>query len=154
MNDIQEPTSLKGLFQSLQIKEMDILRGVVVSESPLKIQVMGDEKLILSENIICLPRHLTDYRTTVDISAGGGNISGETTTDLSGGHSHAEGEHDGHQGGSGSHIHTGGEHSHGIDMFNITEAEMTVYNALKVSDKVFILSFNRGAKYYILDRVS
>ena len=32
MNDIQEPTSLKGLFQSLQIKEMDILRGVVVSD--------------------------------------------------------------------------------------------------------------------------
>jgi hypothetical protein len=27
-----------------------------------------------------------------------------------------------------------------------------VYNALKVGETVFILSFNQGKKYYILDR--
>jgi len=152
MNDTQEPTSLKGIIQSLQIKDMDIVKGVVISESPLKIQVMGDDKLILTENIICLPKHLTNYKTTVDITASGGNIGSETQTALSGSHIHSGGHHSGHQGGNGEHTHSGGEHSHGIDIFNIIGAEMTVYNALKVSDIVFVLSFNRGAKYYVLDR--
>ena len=152
MSDILEPTSLKGIIQSLHIKDMDIVKGVVISESPLEIRVMGDEKLILTENIICLPRHLTNYKTTADIKASGGNINGETQTSLSGGHSHMGGGHGGHESGNGEHSHAGGEHSHGLDVFNITGAEMTVYNALKLSDKVFMLSFNRGAKYYILDR--
>jgi len=152
MNDTQKPTSLKGLIQSLQIKDMDIIQGVVISESPIKIQVIGDEKLILTENIICLPRHLTDYKTTVDIMASGDTIGGESQTALSGGHTHTGGEHEGHQNNGGTHIHSGGEHSHGIDVFNIKGAKMTVHNALKKSDIVFILSFNRGAKYYILDR--
>ncbi len=152
MNNTQKPTSLKGLIQGLQIKDMEIIRGTVISESPLQIQIIGDEKLILTENIICLPRHLTDYKTTVDIMANGDTISGESQTASSGGHTHTGGEHEGHQNNGGSHIHTGGEHSHGIDVLNIKRAEMTVYNALKVSDMVFILSFNRGAKYYILDR--
>ena len=152
MNNSQEITSLKGVIQSLQIKNMDILKGVVTAESPLEIQVMGDDKLILTESVICLPKHLTNYKTTVDIMASGGNIGGETQTALSGNHIHSGGEHGGHQGGNGEHSHTGGEHSHGIDVFNITGAEMTVYNALKAGDIVFILSFNRGAKYYILDR--
>ena len=75
MSDILEPTSLKGIIQSLHIKDMDIVKGVVISESPLEIRVMGDEKLILTENIICLPRHLTNYKTTADIKASGGNIN-------------------------------------------------------------------------------
>ncbi len=152
MNDIQEPTSLKGVIQSLQLKDMDIIKGVVILESPLEIEVIGDEKLILTKSIICLPKHLTNYKTTVDIMASGGNISGETQTELSGGHTHSGGEHGGHESGGGEHSHGGGEHSHGIDVFNITGAEMTVYNALKTGDIVFMLSFNRGAKYYILDR--
>ncbi len=152
MDNTQKPTSLKGLIQSLQIKDMDIIQGIVISENPLKIQVIGDEKLILTQNIICLPRHLTDYKTTVDIMANGDTISGESQTASSGGHTHTGGEHEGHQNNGGSHTHTGGEHSHGIDVLNVKRAEMTVYNALKISDIVFILSFNRGAKYYILDR--
>lgn len=30
---------------------------------------------------------------------------------------------------------------------------MTVYNGLKVGEKVHLLSFNNGKKYYVLDRV-
>ena len=152
MNNTQEHTSLKSIIQSLQIKDMDIMRGIVISEKPVKIQIMGDEKLILNENIICVPKHLTDYKTIADISASGDSIGGKTQTSLSGEHTHSGGNHSGHYEGDGEHIHSGGKHSHGIDIFNIIRAEMTVYNALKVGDTVFVLSFNRGAKYYILDR--
>lgn len=37
------------------------------------------------------------------------------------------------------------------DTFGI--CEVTVKNALKLGDKVYLLSLNQGKKYYILDRV-
>lgn len=34
------------------------------------------------------------------------------------------------------------------------EGNLTIYNALKVGEKVHVLSFHHGKQYYILDRIS
>ena len=146
--------SVKQLFQGMVPEALEILQGKVVSEKPLKIQILNDEKLVLSENIICLPRHLTNYKATIDIALGKGAISSVTTTGQ-GTHAHGtSGSHGGHEGGDGAHSHpaTEGAHVHAAATFSLTGATMTVYNALKSGEIVYILSFNHGKKYYILDR--
>lgn len=151
---MQEPTSLKELFQGMVPEAMAVVQGKVISASPLKIQVINDEKLILEQNIICLPRHLSTYKTTVDIVLGDGTINSVTRSGQ-GTHPHgSSGEHGGHTGGTGAHAHpdSEGAHIHNVATFNIFGATMTVYNGLKVGDLVYILSFNHGKKYYILDR--
>jgi len=68
--------------------------------------------------------------------------------DTQGKHKHpdTEGKH--------SHPKTEGSHIHDIDSFNIFKATMIIHNALKIGEIVYMLSFNEGKKYYILDRVS
>lgn len=148
-----EQTSLKGLFQGMIPESVNVVMGKVVSASPLKIQVVNDDKLLLSENLICVPRHLSDYTTTCDISLGSGSINSVTQRD--GTHPHGpSGEHGGHESGSGSHSHPDGEgaHTHSLSTFNISGATIKVHNALKVGETVYLLSFNEGKKYYVLDR--
>ena len=226
-----DETSIKALFQGMIPENMGIIKGRVISDNPLEIQVLNDEKLILKKNNICLPRHLTNYTATVDIVLGEGESagtidsvtktgqgthphgdsgehphgesgehphgssgthphgdSGEHEHILSGGdhehitpegavgggnhdheisggsHSHpaSEGAHE-HPDTEGKHKHPGtegkhshpkeeGAHVHNVASFNIRKATMTVYNALKIGDIVYILSFNDGKKYYVLDR--
>lgn len=150
----QEATSLKQLFQQMVPEAVEVLRGTVISANPLKIQVENDDKLVLTQNIICLPRHLSTYTTTIDIQLGKGTINSVTRSGQ-GAHPHgSSGEHGGHTGGTGAHGHpeTEGAHVHNVATFNIYGATMTVYNGLKTGEKVFILSFNHGKKYYIFDR--
>lgn len=106
---MQEPTSIKQMIQGMAPSSVEVVQGKVISASPLKIQLLNDEKMELSGNIICLPKHLSTYQTTVDIAAGG-------------------------------------------DIGNINGVSMTVYNGLKTGEVVYILSFNNGKKYFILDR--
>jgi len=150
-NDPGGQTSLKGLFQGLVPDPCGILQGTVISASPLQIQAVNDEKLILPATVLIVPRHLTNYSATVDISVGRGTLS--SVTDNKGTHEHSGGEHGGHDSGNGSHDHNGGEHSHALSTFSISGGSMTVYNALKSGEKVHLLSLNNGKKYYVLDRV-
>ena len=178
--DTHEPCSIKGLFQGLVPEAMEIIRGRVTSTSPLQIQAVNDEKLTIHGNIMRLPKHLTDYTTTCDIS--GGEFDSQTTEDGehthattdSGEHRHPEiqssGEHTHEpeiEEESGAHTHPaiensghhshgnteeGGSHSHNLKTFSITGATIKMYNALRVGEIVFILSFNDGKTYYVLDR--
>lgn len=157
MADETEKTSLKGLFQGLAGEGVEVLQGIVKSASPLKIQIVNDEKLIIGPNITYVPRHLTDYTTTVDIVQDGGNVVSSTATD--GSHTHPySGNTD--SAGDPAHSHAyggttqGQAHSHTLSTFNIYRATMTVYNALKAGEKVHVLSFNHGKQYYVLDRIS
>lgn len=180
-NKPEEAMSLKGLFQGLIPDPGGVIQGVVKSASPLKIQVTNDEKLTLNENSLIVPRHLSDYTTTVDIS--GGTVSGSTSSDGSHDHSYSGStESDGHShsvsgtaasGGDPEHTHSisgnasesshshgysgdtgnAGGHSHSITSFSVSGARMTVHNALKVGETVHLLSFNGGKQYYVLDRV-
>lgn len=99
-----EKTSLKQLFQGMIKDDVEVLQGIVKSVNPLKIQIEGDEKLTIGENITYIPRHLTDYKTELSFD-------------------------------------------------EKTKHKITVYNALKVGEEVYILGFNRGKQYYVLDRV-
>ena len=134
--EIKEPTSIKEMFQGMIPDSMGVVRGKVVSAAPLKIQVVNDDKLLLSENLICVPRHLSDYTTTCDLMLGKGSLNSQTKND---------GEHGGHVSGTGANQHV-------LATFNIYNATLKVHNALKLGDMVYLLSFNEGKKYYVLDR--
>lgn len=151
---MKENTSLKQMIQELNKNGNEILLGIVKSINPLKIQIINDEKLIIGANNTYIPKHLTNYITTVDIV--NGSVDGSTVKD--GDHKHTysgntetagDSEH--------SHKYNGetqpSKHSHTISALNITGATMTVYNALKVGESVHIISFNHGKQYYVLDRV-
>lgn len=125
MAEETEKTSLKQLFQGMAGDGVEVLQGIVKSVGPLKIQIVNDEKLTIGPNITYIPRHLTDYSTEVTVSWRTENASG----------------------GSGDAAYA--SHSHSI----IGRKAITVHNALKVGDRVHVLSFNHGKQYYVLDRV-
>lgn len=143
--------SLKGIIQGMMTADAELMQGTVISASPLKIQMANDEKLIINERITVVPRHLSDYITTATFAVDGGDLSSVTT--VSGSHEHSEGTHEGHIVGDGSHTHSGGAHSHPLSTFTLSHGTLTVYNALKVGEAVYVLSLNNGKLYYVLDRV-
>lgn len=152
INDFNEPTSIKEAIQGLVPDGAGVIQGRVTSVSPLVIQAVNDDKLILQESTLCLPKHLTNYTMTVSIS--GGSVS-SATRDGEGTHPHgSSGQHDGHTEGDGAHNHPNSEgaHIHTLSSFALSSATITVHNALKVGEVVYLLSYNNGKKYYILDR--
>jgi hypothetical protein len=146
------------MFQSLIPDGAGVIQGIVTQVGPLVITALNDAKLILPETILIIPFHLQDYKTQIDIqwnaTYGAATIDSKTRKD--GTHPHgSSGEHGGHTGGNGSHSHldSEGAHVNHLETFNILGATMTVYNSLKIGEKVHLLSFNHGKKYYVLDRV-
>ena len=83
-----------------------------------------------------VPRHLTDYTTQMTYTLGDGSLDSQTYED---------GAHGGHAGGNGAHVNR-------LQTFALTKGTVTVYNALKVGEIVYLLRYNDGKKYYILDR--
>ncbi len=116
--------SLRAVMKkAIHIVPSSVLYGVVVAVNPVQIQVSSDAKLLLTESNLYIPKHLTNYKVRVDLPGG----SGSTGT--------SEG------------------HSHSVSNIAYSNDELTVKNALKVNDEVFILSFNEGQLYFVLDRV-
>ncbi len=126
MAEETEKTSIKQLFQGMVGDGAEVLQGIVKSVSPLKIQIVNDEKLTIGPNITYVPWHLTDYTTEVTVEWRTENASG----------------------GSGDAAYA--SHNHAI----LGRKKIIVHNALKVGDKVHVLSFNHGKQYFVLDRVS
>ncbi len=102
---MRESTSIKQAIQGMIPGNTGVLRGKVVSTSPLKIRAANDDKLELTAGALCVPRHLTDHTQTVDIPALG-----------------------------------------------IAGAAMVMRSGLRAGDLVYLLSYNQGKKYYVLDR--
>lgn len=71
--------SIKGLFQSMIPKEIELMRGMVLDAKPLKIQMTGDEKLIINERVAVVPKHLTDYEAEAEFVSEGVRSSGRLT---------------------------------------------------------------------------
>ena len=120
-----EKTSLKQLIQGMNTNDVSLLQGVVISKSPIRVQIIGDEKLILGVNSLYIPEHLTDREIEIEIE---------------------EWETENKSGGTGESAFA--SHSHNIE----GKKKLTVKGALKTGDTVYILSLNRGRQYYILDR--
>ena len=122
-------TSIKQAIQEMaKVGAPELLEGTVISESPLQIQIANDSKLIISEAITVVPRHLTEYKTTLDIKFSGDTALDSTTT-------------------------VNSLHSHKLENFNIFNAELAVHNELKRGEKVHVLAINHGKKFYVMDRV-
>ena len=128
MAEETEKTSLKQLFQGMAGDGVEVLQGIVKSASPLKIQIVNDDKLTIGPNITYIPRHLTDYKTEIS----GPNIQNYYYTGSS--------TESGTAPASPPHVHALGR------------IPVTVHNALKTGEKVHVLSFNHGKQYYVLDR--
>lgn len=128
MAEETEKTSLKELFQGMAGDGVEVLQGIVKSASPLKIQIVNDDKLTIGPNITYVPRHLTDYKTEIS----GPNIQNYYYTGNS--------TESGTAPVSPPHVHALGK------------IPVTVHNALKTGEKVHVLSFNHGKQYYVLDR--
>ena len=128
MAEETEKTSLKQLFQGMAGDGVEVLPGIVKSASPLKIQIVNDDKLTIGPNITYIPRHLTDYKTEIS----GPNIQNYYYTGSS--------TESGTAPVSPPHVHALGR------------IPVTVHNALKTGEKVHVLSFNHGKQYYVLDR--
>lgn len=72
MNGEPKETSIKELFQSMIPREVDLLQGTVTSVDPLKIQMVNDSKHIISKFSAVVPKHLTDYKLTINTINGDG----------------------------------------------------------------------------------
>ena len=123
MTEESEKTGIKQLIQSFTGEGIEVLQGTVKSASPLKIQIVNDDKLMIGPGNVYVPRHLTDYTATCDLSKGArGYVNGPTT--------------DGSK----------------LTDFTFS-GSITVHNALQHGETVHVLSFNHGKQYYVLDRV-
>lgn len=127
MTEETEKTSVKSLIQDIAgAGAPELIRGIVKATSPLKIQMVNDEKLVIGQNNTYVPEHLTDYTTEVTVNWATNAASG----------------------GSGEAAYA--SHSHGIT----GRKKIIVHNALKVGDKVHVLVLNKGKQFFLLGRVN
>ncbi|MDR1408860.1 MAG: DUF2577 domain-containing protein [Oscillospiraceae bacterium] len=61
-------TSIKGLIQELAPTGAGVIAATVLSVNPLEVQGIADQKLLLSDVSLVVPRNLTDYTVTAEIA--------------------------------------------------------------------------------------
>lgn len=128
---MENPTSIKQFIQGMQVKDMELHEGVVVSPDPLQIKLVNNEKMVLDKDILVVPEHLTDHSIEVSLQVG----SDKATLDLD---TQALPEN-----------YTG----YFMKNLNLPKGILTLKNHLVKDEKVMLLSYNNGKMYYILDRV-
>ena len=110
---------------------MAICYGIVISTTPLKIQV--DQKKILGEAQLILTDNVRDFNVVLSTIEGEGKSEGpHYTEDESGGGGYAE----------------FAAHRHKYQ----GRKKWRVHNALEVGEKVILLRCDGGQKYVVLDR--
>ena len=177
--DINRPTGIKEMIQGMITDDMEIILGIVISEdgAPLEIEIINDPKLILNENTAVIPWHLTDYRTWMSFDNPSikqkFNIYDRaeaeylpqapwagyephpprpddipppvvtTTSDIT------------YQKKNYRNTRSLQDEQGNVPEFVDLPAfhEVTIYNSLRKDDLLYILSFNHGKKYFVLDRV-
>lgn len=137
---MEDATSLKQLIQSMAPNGAGVVEGTVTCAIPLEITLTNDAKMVLSINSLIVPEHLTDHEIVADIMMDGGTLYAPTGGDED------RGQHE-HPG-----VEKGGEHEHELKNFQFTGGKIIIHAGLKVGETVYLLSYNNGKKYYILDR--
>jgi len=138
---VADDLSLKALLQSMmQAGNATVLQGVVKSTSPLQIQAVNDDKLVIGASITYVPRHLTEYETEVTV---------DWRTEEESGDRRESSERSLRSESDGGGWAEFAAHSHAIK----GRKKILVHNGLQVGEKVHILAFNQGKQYYVLDRV-
>lgn len=97
--------------------------GTVLSISPLKISL--NQALTLTEQFLIVPQGLTDYKTKIEFT----------------------------QKTKGAVVELDGKQYNGNITLNATTHEVTIYNGLKVGEKVLLLKMQGGQKYLVIDKV-
>ena len=134
---MNEPQSIMAIIRGATSREDgSVIEAKVIGVGPLKVQATNDDKLILNAGSLVVPWHLTDYTTKMTYRLDKGTLDSETYND---------GSHGGHVAGDGKNVNH-------LRTFNLYKGTITVYNALKVGDMVYLLRYNDGKKYFILDR--
>lgn len=134
---MDEAQSIMSIIRGATMSEDgSVIEAKVIGVNPLKVQATNDDKLILNAGSLVVPWHLTDYTTKMTYRLDKGTLDSETYND---------GAHGGHVGGDGTHVNH-------LKTFNLYKGTMTVHNALKVGDMIYLLRYNDGKKYFILDR--
>lgn len=177
--NINQPTSIKEMIQGMVTEDMEIILGFVISEdgAPLEIEIVNDPKLVLNENTAVIPWHLTDYRTWMSFD----NPSIKQKFDIYN-RPEAEVLPEAPWAGYEPHPRRPDDipPPYVVQTYDITYQkkryentrslqdeqgnvppqvdlpafhEVTIYNSLRKDDLLYILSFNHGKKYFILDRV-
>lgn len=145
-NELQqdnEQTSIKGLFQGMVPKSIALVHGIVIKASPVAIQLANNQKMVASGQNLIVPRHLTNYRSKISIDpCSPPALKGSTAMESLHKHPNPEGGKTG----------LGEEHKHTLDAFQISSVGCTVHNALAIGEKVWMLSLDNGKQYYVLDR--
>lgn len=137
---MENGTSLKQLIQGMMPEGAGVVEGSVSKESPLEITLANDAKMILSANSLIIPEHLTDHEVEVDIIGGEGVLYAPTGAEEGGGsHEHPE-------------VEKSGQHSHELESLHLTGGKMVLHMGLKEGEIVYLLRYNNGKKYYVLDR--
>nr|WP_300842426.1 DUF2577 domain-containing protein [uncultured Acetatifactor sp.] len=137
---MEDQTSLKQIIQSMSPDGAGVVEGTVTNVSPLEITLTNDAKMILSANSLIVPEHLTDHEIEADIMKDDGALYAPT------GAKDEKGEHE-HPG-----IEKSGKHAHELKGFQLTGGKIILHTGLKAGEIVYLLSYNNGKKYYVLDR--
>ena len=104
-------TSLRELMRTaVGIRTASVITGKVTDTDPIEISVDNDPNLVLDEDNVFIPKHLTDYSVSIHISGS-------------------------------------------IDGHSIGTRTCTVKNGLEEGDRVYLLSYDEGALYFVLDKV-
>lgn len=149
---MDECTSIKQLIQSLMPAGPTVVEGTVTATSPLAITLTNDSKMVLTQNSLVVPRYLTDHQVEVDLRKASGTLASKTKNE-EGKHKHEGGEHDGHETGDGKHTHEDdGDHIHHLDTFDLEHGILSMYNGLKKGETVYLLQFDNGKRYFVIDR--
>ena len=166
-------TSLRELMRkAVDVRTSSVVVGTVTKTNPLEIRVANDAKLILSEGNVYVPKHLTDYKVAIEFDMETLEALGEhshgysgTTNSQLGSHSHSysgttsDGQtFSGNTGGADeAHAHSVSGNTESADMkhtHKISGArECVIKNALQVGDEVYILVYQEGSMYFVLDKV-
>ena len=155
-----EKTSLKQLIQGMTDSGIEVLQGIVKSASPLKIQMVNDEKLIIGPNITYIPRHLTDYKTEISgpniqeyyYTGSGTESSTGSSTESSTWSSTESSTESSKESSTESSTESNTAPVAPPHVHALGRIQVTVHNALKAGEKVHVLSFNHGKQYFVLDR--
>ena len=117
--------SLTQLIRGMtKSEDGSVMEATVISTDPLRVQATNDDKLILSAASLTVPQRLTDHTEEITVSWNTENTGGGSGDAAFAPH---------------GHILSG-------------RKTVLIHGGLTEGDTVYLLRYNNGKKYYILDR--
>lgn len=135
---IANATSIKSIIQELAPEQIRLMLGTVVSEGPLKVQALNDDKLTIPEDLLIVPQWLTDHIYPIYIETEWYEKPDPNMEELG---------------------PTFDDHCiypcSGVPApkHYYKTTKIKINNHLKTGDMVYMLAFSGGKKYLVIDRI-